>query len=635
MAAEPPHPPPRNLLFCGLPPALPRVVLLPCQPRTDDADVADDAEPAIGLDDINNVGVPTCEERLESCEQKNLDQPVTPPNTYGIRRTHSFDSADIYESARLVDTNVRNVHSEPDLTKYGLYLEAEVTVDCGLNNQPPPLVLNNPFYQGSFTLDTDQTSQTMVVLPDNYLAFEDSFVPTWSYGLVVPAQAGELSDNYYYDNVPFLPSTDAWSAYGVDNASFEYSPSFCSPVGDIQYMPLSDMNYAIPEYMSLPAMEQAITETVSSHGDSSTDLHSVVEMSTGTTSNSNDIVDQIPENTVPSPCDVDTENNYIADDEKGVSSRQSTSHSEDSLNADISNDVTSSLAFVPNSFNSQRPETSGDNTSDGTSPCSTDYHEASALDLVHSLDDLSFCDSTDFSQSRDDSSPFFAPDNKNMQSNASENVAIENNQQEQLLVPSKAIENNRGNQRTNDNKPQFPTTLPTAPNNILDLTINKGLPMIDDNEKIATLEKTGPTELAEQMEQPANTTISNTVSSTENVLALEPPIIACAPPIIIDPQPPIRPPEVPAAWLINQSAKKSPLHEIIIPVPQISIENVETAPPEDSQIPSTSNNENAQPSCSFAGTQTSTTTQLIPKEVEVSYQFKFILVLGSNIVKCV
>ncbi|XP_068623550.1 uncharacterized protein [Battus philenor] len=48
----------------------------------------------------------------------------------------------------------------------------------------------------------------------------------------------------------------------------------------------------------------------------------------------------------------------------------------------------------------------GNDTSDDTSPCSTDYQEASALDLGQSLGELSSCeDSTDFSQSRDDVSP--------------------------------------------------------------------------------------------------------------------------------------------------------------------------------------------------------------------------------------
>lgn len=407
MAAQPPRPPPRNLLFCG-PPALPPVILLP----------ADPAPPsAYNLQQINNVGVPydnVLAEQTDYDSQKYLDQQNLETHsidkTQSLRRTQSFDTADVYESAPFefgIDTHALKIRrSEPDLSRYGLFLEAEVTVECA-PMQPPPLVLNNPFYDSSYAIGAEQA---MVMLPENYLAFEDSFVPSWDYKSNVHPDTG-MHPDMYYESIPILQPNDPWTAYGNDYAAFEYyAPQYNNPhevQNHFSYIPLTDLEYAIPQYMSLPVIEQAKVENYNP------DVSDSAEVTSTDLNNTSETTEQVESTTEPKSTLVTDEvstnvsevtTDYDKEDDKVSSNRESRTQSEESLNADISCDVTSSLAFVPCSKSSQIAH-GADDTSDDTSPCSTDYHEASALDLAQSLEELSCCDSTDFSQSRDDLSP--------------------------------------------------------------------------------------------------------------------------------------------------------------------------------------------------------------------------------------
>ncbi|XP_023943620.1 cyclin-dependent kinase 12 isoform X2 [Bicyclus anynana] len=424
MAAQPPRPPPNNLLFSGPPPSLPRVVLLPSDPtvpRTT-CDVAlhavlDQSNDADDLDEINNVGVPNYDEPFSDQEDKHVfekDHLDDQYHTYSyIRRTRSFDISDIYEptyETYLDDSVFRHRRSEPDLSKYSMFVEAEIAMQP---LQPPPLVLNNPFYEGAYAITPNDLSENVVVLPENYLAFEDSFVPTWEYKpefIVNP----ELNPGVYYDGLPLIPPNDPWSTYGNQNNSFQYyTPQFEIPSEEagVQYMRLSDLEYAnIPQYMSLPEVEQAsqiepCTNNIAENIEAETDNK---HYDSNSSKEYNKIITNQQERTGPVTSEIVPNNALHEEDKLSIvdsNTNRESSLSEDleSFNADISNDVTSSLAFMPSSKSSQR-ECGSDDTSDDTSPCSTDYHEASALDLAQSLDELS-CDSTDFSQSRDEISP--------------------------------------------------------------------------------------------------------------------------------------------------------------------------------------------------------------------------------------
>ncbi|XP_039750241.1 probable serine/threonine-protein kinase dyrk2 isoform X2 [Pararge aegeria] len=423
MAAQPPRPPPNNLLFSGPPPSLPRVVLLPSDPTvprtTYDAlhAVLDQSNNVDDLDEINNVGVPNYDELFSDQEDKHVferDHAAEQFHTFNfIRRTRSFDISDIYETtydSDLGDSVFRHRRSEPDLSKYGLFLETEIAMQP---LQPPPLVLNNPFYEGAYAITPDDLSENIVVvLPENYLAFEDSFVPTWEYKpefIVNP----ELNSGLYHDGLPLIPPNDPWSAYGNRNNLFQYyTPQFEIPSEEagVQYMRLSDLEYAnLPQYMSLPVAEQ-VTQ-IESH--SSTDEIKESEVKQDNLSNDCDAPkenDNITTNPQKGAISETVTINTFNDEDKlsivdsNINRESSLSEDLESFNADISNDVTSSLAYMPSSKSSQR-NCGSDDTSDDTSPCSTDYHEASALDLAQSLDELSCCDSTDFSQSRDETSP--------------------------------------------------------------------------------------------------------------------------------------------------------------------------------------------------------------------------------------
>lgn len=416
MAAQPPRPPPNNLLFSGPPPSLPRVLLVPSDASKDYAktDTAIDvvhnqSNDADNLGEINNVGVPTYDELFSDQVEKYVyeEEPLKDQHCHDFdyfRRARSFDISDMYviSHENVDDHAFRHRRSEPDLSKYGLFVEAEISVQP---LQPPPLVLNNPFYDGSYALTSSDLNENIVMLPENYLAFEDSFVPSWDYKPEYILNQ-EVNPPLYYDGLPLIPPNDPWSSYGNSNTAFEYyTPQFEIPTEDgVQYMRLSD--YAIPQYMSLPMIEQAPISSSNTNNKES----EIVNKHNGSTDNLKNVINEsnkIQTKANPSVSSVAT--NIPLKEEDKMCAIESTvnresSRSEESFNADISIDATSSLAFMPSSKSSQRPCGTED-TSDDTSPCSTDYHEASALDLAQSLDELSCCGSTDFSQSRDEPSP--------------------------------------------------------------------------------------------------------------------------------------------------------------------------------------------------------------------------------------
>lgn len=620
MAAEPPRPPPRNLLFCGPPPTLPRIHLLPCQSpqsitNTNDSQMAE----AYALNEINNVGVPTFEDQLplpvvDYVFQKDINDNHQDfshmDNRYCLRRTQSFDSVDFYGCARSNNYNdsfVQSRRSEPDLSKFSLFVEAEVTLDYNSQN-PPPLVLNNPFYVGSYALDTNQNSETMVALPDNYLAFEDSFVPTWNYGQDLSIQGG---NNYYYDGVPIIPPNDPWSTYGIDNMSFPYLRDI--PESGVQYMPLNEIELSVPEYMSLPVMEQAVVDHFVDG-----DCNTAAAVDTEVTMSSNKCAEQEHidnKDLQASASPVPTETVVTANDDKisCLSNKFSPTNSEDSFTADISNDVTSSLAFIPNSFVDQLPMRNADDTSDATSPSSNDYQEASALDIVQSLDELSTCDSTDFSQSRDDVSPV---DNKVLH----DKVTTSNNQQNNMeTISNKESNNNQDHKLTTiacvEEKPRipppFPPKMPQAAHEVCDSKPKsyRSTSLTPTRPKISNNTNDG------KNIQPVAITKETTGEMTSKSSST-----------VCRKQPPPRPPAVPPAWLTSKSDQTSTQH---VPPPQIFVQDVGTVP----QLPAKCNNVPAtsqkdtigcepKPSCSYAPPQPST-SQLKSKEVEVSHVWIF------------
>lgn len=634
MAAEPPRPPPRNLLFCGPPPTLPRVLLLPHNSLPHDQDNslsvnANDKQTndSCPLHEINNVGVPLLDDSFtydvgDHVYEKSVienTQNLVDSNCY-LRRIRSFNSVDNYICVRTKNdfsNCIRNRLSEPDLSKYSLYVETELTVDC-VPLHPPPLVLNNPFYNGSFAYDANDINQTMVVLPENYLAFEDSFVPTWNYTQDVPIER-EPNSIYYYENMPMTAQSDTWS-FGIDNANFEYSPTY--PMinnndNNFQYMPLPDIEYALPEYLNLPVMERGIIENFGDNTEHTNEIN---------LNCINDYANRMKADNIES---VPVNKSNAADEDKSVlNNTQSPSRSEESLIADISNDVTSSLAFMPDSFNSQRPIKSADDTSDGTSPCSTDYHEASALDLVQSLDELS-CDSNDFSQSRDEVSPPLS-DNKNLQLN----YDIQPTNKSEGSIPLKADDNLRVVEPTTalSSLQKNDTTLKTLP--IANSTEDK----IESVKAETSLRSSSltPTCISETTEKADSSRMCNfdsilvhqetNIQSTKTQCSTNVSVTKS----IVNPKPPPRPPAVPTSWLTNKPETPSTSVKPLQP-PIIQVQTAETIPLESdnnnsssSVKPHTASQKSVtaaadpQPSCSFSVAQSSPSAQLKPKEVEVS-----------------
>ncbi|XP_026485368.1 uncharacterized protein Doa isoform X2 [Vanessa tameamea] len=560
MAAQPPRPPPNNLLFSGPPPSLPRVVLVPSDISKDyitpdtalDLEVVlDQKNDANNLDEINNVGVPTYDELFSDKVEKHVlenipfeDQQYN--NSYFLRRTRSFDISDMYVTSNEneVDGQVfRHRRSEPDLSKYGLFVEAEISVQP---LQPPPLVLNNPFYDGSYALTSNDFNENMIMLPESYLAFEDSFVPSWDYK---PEFLGnqEINPGLYYDGLPLIPPNDPWSTQGNTNTAFEYySPQFEIPTEEgAQYMRLNE--YAIPQYKSLPMIEQA---PITSSSDKSNKTASEKENNLKNSHNTAQTNLNPPESSLVLRDNIMNEEEKISAVESTVN--RESSQSEESLNADISNDVTSSLAFMPSSKSSQRP-CGTDDTSDDTSPCSTDYHEASALDLAQSLDELSCCDSTDFSQSRDEPSPVndgvtneIKPDKKQINGPCSleSNKPLTNPPLSQL--PSIPFRNQ---------EPTEPTCVPKS------LTINKNLNKINSStntevvsEHVASI-SVKPTQSATNIKQPVNCLDA---TKSPNTVKQHP-----------------QPPAVPPAWLAKPPSDIHGKANTTPDVPQILIHNTE------------------------------------------------------------
>lgn len=642
MAAQPPRPPPNNLLFCGPPPALPHVVLLPSDVVSEicDLNATSDASlsqtnDAPAFNEINNVGIPTYETLYENQVDKDVfqndmyEESRYPPGSY-LRRTHSFDITDIFTSPSDVDFSVlRHRRSEPDLSKYGLFVEAEVTVEPYGPLQPAPLVLNNPFYDGSYALDPNQINNTMVVLPENYLAFEDSFVPTWDYKPELLVDCN-FNPELYYDRLPMIPPNDPWSAYGNENSAFEYySPHFETPLGNqdaIHYMPLTDLEYAIPQYMSLPVVEQAKVETFTDNNNLTEDL---VTPSIDSSSEITKECTNLPQEELEASA---IESTAISEDEKlnvveNLTNRESSTQSEESINADISNDVTSSLAFVPSSKCSpQRSHGIGaDDTSNDTSPCSTDYHEASALDIVQSLDELSCCDS-DYSQSRDDTSPVIPDHLKG-------NTVVSNEKNKESAEVNDSVTTSSSMTMVNLPLSQLPSiplheplpvTLPLPPSSKLpEKEVINSEPSNTVNVKL--VEPVSPA--------------SNDPSSSDSARPLErrepeeAKVVSNNKPVL---RPAPHPPSVPPAWL----APKRPFNDVAASenqsAPQIRVQNAEgqpvnipKSPKPSTQAPAKVNlaGEEPQPSCSFQPPRLPPPVAQLkpdkqPKEVEVRFIIK-------------
>ncbi|XP_061704517.1 probable myosin light chain kinase DDB_G0279831 isoform X1 [Cydia pomonella] len=591
MADQPSRPPPNNLLFCGPPPALPPVLLLPANyPLATSALPAQpDSAPSLTnnentLHEINNVGVPTYNSQFETHAddpelQKDLyTQPVLPAFNSNFRRTNSFDASYIYnELENEIEITPRLCRSEPDLSKCGLMVEPEVFVEYEPHD-PAPLVLNNPFYDGAYALGPAQYNQPIVMLPDNYMAFEDCFVPTWNYK---PEQF--VDREMYYDGLPMIPSNDPWAImqYGTDNAAFEYyTPHYDeNAIGDhkdIHYMPLNDIEYAIPQYMSLPVVEEPKVETYTDSQPSATTTTGYNEQTEDDKCLRTEHDQSLRTEDATTTCLSSVSNQEIGDSEKvcGVDSitdnRQSSVQSEGSLIADTSIDVTSSLAFVPTSQSSETP-LGGDATSDDdTSPSSTDYHEASALDLAQSLDELSSCESTDFSQSRDEISPLIPNPPKFdeiVPSDVSNRVKDENlvSNKTSVNIPNKLIPNNTNVPIINVTN-SLPDTIDSKTDVTPGISVEKHpiVPVSENNEQVTKVSESlyciNNNEQIIEASQIVNTSAAK-VSVPE-----------------ISPITPPHPPAVPSSWLTNKtSVCDNEKDAVPYTSPQIQIEHVEAS----------------------------------------------------------
>ncbi|KPJ12901.1 hypothetical protein RR48_10531 [Papilio machaon] len=623
MAAQPSRPPPDNLLFRGPPPVLPRVLLLPADTLTCDT-VFPPGALSNALQQMNNVGVP-CEDLFDSQANNHTfeNNPCADPHLSSLlRRTHSFDISYVYHGQ--CDENVESAHrlarSEPDLSKIGYFVEAEVALDC-VPMQPPPLVLNNPFYDGSFALDPSLLNQSMVVLPDNYLAFEDSFVPTWDYKPEFLNNT-ELNPELYYETLPIIPSNDPWSVYDHDNSNYNYySPQLEVPTDDgIQYMRFSDLEFALPQYMNLPAEPpiESLKNETNEHGH----INAERDMESRQNAKENNIsekhlCDKVTKESKETPPPADTVVIAPATEDNNCNNIDSNANresscSEDSLNADISNDVTSSLAFVPSSKSSQVAH-AGDDTSDDTSPCSTDYQEASALDLAQSLSSCG--DSTDFSQSRDDVSPIPEAQNDTTPCVAKNEANLLNGPHVQALektlvkVPLSQLPS-IPDYCPLSKIPPVPTSLPDVNSfrvNSKKTQTQKSLavaePVVNKNDK--------PPTAPSDSTQASSVSVRNVIAGASNVSQKHP-----------------VPPCVPAAWLA--AAPLVDRANVQKNVPQICIQNAEGQAKAADRGPRTGQQAAAnaseagapepQPSCSFAPPPPPHNTQLKPdkqhKEVE-------------------
>ncbi|XP_047998221.1 probable myosin light chain kinase DDB_G0279831 isoform X2 [Leguminivora glycinivorella] len=622
MADQPSRPPPNNLLFCGPPPALPPVLLLPANYTLEPPALPaqPDSAPTLtnnenNLHEINNVGVPTYNTQFQTHAddpepQKELyTQPVLPAFNNNFRRTNSFDASYIYnELENEIEITPRLCRSEPDLSRCGLMAESEVFVEYEPHKghiAGAPLVLNNPFYDGSYALGPAQYSQPIVMLPDNYMAFEDCFVPTWDYK---PEQF--VDREMFYDGLSMIPSNDPWAImqYGTDNAAFDYyTPHYVeNPIEDhkdIRYMPLSDIDYAIPQYMSLPVVEDPKVETF-------TDSHIQASSAPSTLNNEQTSeVDKSLRNADDQNLRTENANttclSNITNQETGgnerisglgsfTENRQSSIQSEESLIADTSIDVTSSLAFVPTSQSSETP-LAGDATSDDdTSPSSTDYHEASALDLAQSLDELSSCESTDFSQSRDEVSPLIPNPpkfNEIVPSDVSNNVKVESVvlNKTPVDIPNLLIPNN--------NKVPIINVTNSLPDRIdFDKDVTPGISVKNHAIETVTENHEQVIKVSEYNEKNISKEVSQIVNSSAGKVS-GPETSPLTPP---------HPPAVPSSWLTNKTSVCDSEKDTVLPSsPQIQIEYAEasTVGEKDAKLPAKESSYESKlvpkPSCSF------------------------------------
>lgn len=645
MAAQPTRPPPNNLLFRGPPPTLPQVHLVPNDSTSThglphflaDFTVLSEVNDADALQDINNVGVPTYEDVFDTSQLKknalenDPDGENQPSIGSVLRRTHSFDISYVYTGRcddELVALGYRQRRSEPDLSKYGLFVEADVAMEGG-PMQPASLVLNNPFYDGSFALDPALLNPSLVALPENYLAFEDSFVPTWDYKQEYLNNT-DLNPELYYETLPIVPSNDPWSVYNPSSTNIGYySPQIEVPTEDgIQYMRLSELEFALPQYMSLPTVL-----TIDSLNDHQTKEHNNLQTENETNNNisSEHIVEKQKVAAIPDTKDPITttilENNNDANADVAPTNSES-SHSEESLNADVSNDVTSSLAFIPSSKSSQILS-ARDDTSDDTSPCSTDYQEASAL--TQSLGELSSSgDSTDFSQSRDDVSPTPAEAPTKVVPDESKKREDEPNKSN-LPPPEKSVVQVPLCQLPSIPNQNLPTKLPPVPVSL------PSMDSIDDKSKARIQNQTGnaKTVVNKTNKVPCKppTTNQSEATSSNNLLVTTSGATQNLP----------TPPSVPPAWLSKTPTGDSAAAvNVQKNVPQICIQKAEgradarkgaeKSPKATHQATVKATGTSApdpQPSCSFAPPLPPHNSQLkpdkLPKEVEVSEHFSIAL----------
>nr|XP_032515751.1 probable serine/threonine-protein kinase dyrk2 isoform X2 [Danaus plexippus plexippus] len=616
MAAQPPRLPPNNLLFSGPPPSLPRVVFLPSDTAAnnpviesacdDDLDQKNDADVS---DEINNETVPVNGEDHNQKVYKPSDQEQF-YTLNNLRRTRSFDVLDIYtcRDDSVIEGGViglKHRRSEPDLNKYGLFVETEIECEP---IQPPPLVLNNPFYDASYALIGDDVNENIVMLPENYLAFEDSFDPTWNYKTNVVGDQG-----LYYDGQPLIPPNDPWSIYSDNNNSFEYyTPQFEIPTEDgVQYMRLSDLDYAIPQYMSLPLVEKKI------HSEPCSDCCSQMEkeqeirktkVDEDAEKNENVCSELVTENIQPLTATV--VNTLSLDKTDSVDSLPNRESScSESFNADISIDVTSSLAFMPSSKSSRRSQGT-DNTSDNTSPCSTDYHEASALDIAQSLDELSCSGSTDFSQSREEVSPI--PEDQTTSCKQQSRVNSNNNNEPNNIETNKPLASLPLCKLPSiPLHEQMPPKLPPQRNNVM--CNNKNVhnnSFTNTDASVVQCESTiqsDKTTKDNNVKHAAKTTAPNAVNVNDSSKCMR-----AAP----------QPPSVPPAWLTKNTTGGNK-QKVTKDVPQILINNVDETKHDKStastQITTKSTDPgDPQPSCSYAPPVPPPPAQLKPKDVESS-----------------
>ncbi|XP_022123321.2 DYRK-family kinase pom1 isoform X1 [Pieris rapae] len=552
MAAQPSRKPPDNVLFRGPPPSLPTIVLLPnnvCDSANGNAPknaILESTEYPHGLNEINNVGLPTLDDQYNEIINHNMSGGNSDDYSYinFIRRGRSLNDivSDLYYASTTVESNISKIYSrcrsEPDLSKYDLYLEADIVVDNSGIEVPPSLILNNPFYDNSKAYNNPHINQNMVVLPENYLAFEDSFVPSWDYKPELLVDK-DINTGMYYDGLPLIPSNDPWSLYNSNNNPYEYySPQFDMPIADcMQYTRLNDLDFGIPQFMNLPSEEAVkIKETDTNEDDACT--------SGGTDTIKDNFEDaQVVVQSIPSLSPIDNEDNKDSIIESLINRESPRMSDEESLNADTSVDVTSSLAFIPNSISSARPTHGSDDTSDDTSPCSSDYHEASALDLAHSLDELS-CDSDEFSQSKSDPSPLYIEENNKLVK--SEKVECNNN-----LITSNKI----------------PVTVSLSQ-----------LPSIPEIKSLQNEPGVGPNHSQTKDVNLSNNTVQNVSNNSTpkevDQTSKSSAVVSPKQPIQVKPSKPLpqrpRPPAVPPAWLTKPS-----INAVNQNVPQINLQNAE------------------------------------------------------------